>query len=165
MTPALQVRFADLAYWSGAVSVRPVDAVGKALLALIECANWVPFSLSGYNAFGIRRVVPVPGLIGLAITSRRCHDRLKLISSAKPAKFDAANIGVWDFRYSSPCVVTAQTICAILSAMATVASRTGFRASKSTSRGSMDAGLCRARRTSDVAPTTSGLRRYSRPSW
>jgi hypothetical protein len=162
MAPALQVRFADLAYWSGTVSVRPVDAVGKALLALMAPANRVPFCLSGYNAFDIRRVVPVPGLIGLAITPRRSRNPLKLIASAKPVTFDAANIGVWDFRYSSPRVVTAQTIRAILLAMATVASRTGFRASKSTTT---DAGLCRARRTSDVAPMTSRLRRYLRPSW
>ena len=50
-------------------SVRPVDAVGVGLLALMESANRVPFCLSGYDAFDTRWVVPVPGLTGLAITS------------------------------------------------------------------------------------------------
>lgn len=52
-------------------------------------ANWVPICLSGYDASDIRRVVPVPGLTGLAITSRRSHnlmepiDRLELFSVLK----------------------------------------------------------------------------------
>jgi len=44
----------DLQFWRvGLVqsSVRPVDAVGKGLLALMESANWVPFCFSGYDAF------------------------------------------------------------------------------------------------------------------
>jgi hypothetical protein len=45
----------------------------------MESANLVPFCLSGYDAFDIRWVVPVPGLTGLAITSRRSHNLLKLI--------------------------------------------------------------------------------------
>jgi hypothetical protein len=52
-------------------SVRPVDAIGKGLLALMESANWIPFCFAGYDAFDIRRVVPVSGLTGLAITPRR----------------------------------------------------------------------------------------------
>ena len=62
----------DLMFWRiGRVqsSVRPVDAVGVGLLALMESANRVPFCLSGYDAFDTRWVVPVPGLTGLAITS------------------------------------------------------------------------------------------------
>jgi hypothetical protein len=70
MAPALQVRFDDLARWPGAV-FRPVCAVSERLLALMESANRVPFCFAGYDAFDVRRVVPVPGLTGLAITSRR----------------------------------------------------------------------------------------------
>jgi hypothetical protein len=62
----------------------------------MESANRVPFCLSGYDAFDIRWVVPVPGLTGLAITSRRSHNLLKLISSAKPLKAYCAGTGVWD---------------------------------------------------------------------
>jgi hypothetical protein len=74
-------------------SVRPVDAVGKGLLALMEFANRVPFCLSGYDAFDLRWVVPVPGLTGIAITSLRSHNLLKLISSAKPLKNYAVSAG------------------------------------------------------------------------
>jgi hypothetical protein len=56
----------------------------------MESANRVPFCLSGYYAFDIVWVVPVPGLTGLAITSRRSHNLLKLISSAKPSNVYAA---------------------------------------------------------------------------
>jgi hypothetical protein len=59
-------------------SVRPVDAVNKGLLALMESANWVPFCLSGYDALDIEGVVPVPGLTGIAITSHRPDNLLKL---------------------------------------------------------------------------------------
>src|SRR5688572_15770802 len=48
----------------------------------MESANEVPFCNSGYDAFDIRWVVPVPGLTGLAITSHRSHNLVKLISSA-----------------------------------------------------------------------------------
>ena len=54
----------------------------------MESANRVPFCLSGYDAFDIRWVVPVPGLTGFAITSRRSHNLLKLISSAKLLKVE-----------------------------------------------------------------------------
>lgn len=94
MAPALQV---DLMVWRlGRVqsSVRPVDAVGEGLLALMESADRVPFCFSGYHAFDIRRVVPVPGLIGVAITSPRSHSSVKLISSAKPHGSYAA-VGLW----------------------------------------------------------------------
>ena len=43
-------------------------------------ANKVPFCLSGYDAFDIRRVVPVPGLTGFAITSHRPRNLVKLVS-------------------------------------------------------------------------------------
>ena len=59
-------------------------------------ANQVPFCFSGYDAFDIRWVVPVPGLTGLAITSHRSHNLLKPISSAKLLKFYAASTGMWD---------------------------------------------------------------------
>jgi len=59
----------------------------------MESANRVPFCLSGYDAFDVRWVVPVPGLTGFAITSRRSHNLLKLISSAKLLKFYDASIG------------------------------------------------------------------------
>ena len=65
-------------------SVRPVGAAAKGLLALMESANRVPFCLSGCDAFDKTRVVPVPGLTGLAITSRRSRNLLKLILPAKP---------------------------------------------------------------------------------
>ncbi len=94
MAPALQV---DSMVWRlGRVqsSVRPVDAVGKGLLALMESANRVPFCFSGCHAFDIRRVVPVPGLTGVAITSRRSHNSVKLISSAK-LQGSYATVGLW----------------------------------------------------------------------
>ena len=51
-------------------------------------ANKVPICFAGYDASDIAWVVPVPGLTGLAITSRRSHnlmepiDRLELISAS-----------------------------------------------------------------------------------
>ena len=62
----------------------------------MESTNWVPICLSGYDAFEIWWVVPVPGLTGLAITSRRSHNVLKLISSAKLLKIYNAGTGMWD---------------------------------------------------------------------
>ena len=59
----------------------------------MESANKVPFCLSGYDAFDIRWVVPVPGLTGLAITSRRSHNLVKLISSANLVAYQAASSG------------------------------------------------------------------------
>ena len=59
--------------------------------------------------------------------------------------------------------MTAQTTRAILLAMATVTTRTGFRASKSTMRGSTLSGFDLARRTTDVAPMTRSLRKYLSP--
>jgi hypothetical protein len=53
------------------------------LLALMESANRVPFCFAGYDALDRRRVVPVPGLTGLAITSPRSRNLLKLMSSAE----------------------------------------------------------------------------------
>jgi hypothetical protein len=75
----------DLMFWRvGRVqsSVRPINAVGKEQLALMESANRVPFCLSGYNAFDIPWVVPVPGLTGIAITSHRLNNLLKLTVSS-----------------------------------------------------------------------------------
>ena len=57
-------------------SVRPVDAVGKGLLALMGSANQVPFEFPGYDAFDYRRVVLVPGLTGFAITALRAPQPL-----------------------------------------------------------------------------------------
>ena len=51
-------------------------------------ASWVPLCFAGYDASDIAWVVPVPGLTGLAITSRRSYnliepiDRLDLISAS-----------------------------------------------------------------------------------
>jgi hypothetical protein len=50
--------------------------------------------------------------------------------------------------------MTAQTTRAILFAMATLATRTGFLVSSATSRGSAVSGLYLARRINDVAPIT-----------
>jgi hypothetical protein len=56
------------------------------LLALMGSANKVPICFAGYDAFDIAWVIPVPGLTGFAITSRRSYnliepiDRLELIS-------------------------------------------------------------------------------------
>ena len=61
----------------------------------MESANKIPFCLSGYDAFDIRWVVPVPGLTGLAITSRRSHNLVKLIPSANLLARHAASGGVW----------------------------------------------------------------------
>jgi hypothetical protein len=71
MAPALQVRFGVWRVGRVQSSVRPVGAVGRGLLALMGSANRVPFCFAGYDAFDMRRVVPVPGLTGPAITSRR----------------------------------------------------------------------------------------------
>jgi hypothetical protein len=57
----------------------------------------------------------------------------------------------------------AQMIRAVLFAIATVATLVGFRASRLTSRGSIVCGLHLARRTSEVMPTMSSLRRYLSP--
>ena len=57
----------------------------------------------------------------------------------------------------------AQMIRAVLFAIATVATLVGFRASRSARRGSILPGLYFARRTSDVIPTMSSLRRYLSP--
>jgi hypothetical protein len=64
----------------------------------MESANRIPFCLSGYDAFDIRWVVPVPGLSGLAITSRRSHNLLKLISPAELLKVYDASAGIWEVR-------------------------------------------------------------------
>jgi hypothetical protein len=58
------------------------------LLALMGSANKVPICFAGYDAFDIAWVIPVPGLTGFAITSRRSYnliepiDRLELISAS-----------------------------------------------------------------------------------
>ncbi len=57
----------------------------------------------------------------------------------------------------------AQTTRAILLAMATLATRTGFLAKRATRRGSAVSGLCLARRIRDVAPTTRSFRKYRSP--
>jgi hypothetical protein len=59
----------------------------------------------------------------------------------------------------------AQMIRAVLFAIATVATLVGFRASRLTKRGSIFSGLYFARRTSEVMPTMSSLRRYLSPSF
>lgn len=58
----------------------------------MESANKVPFCLSGYDAFDVPLVFPVPGLSGIAITSHRSHNLVKLISSANLLFRHAASI-------------------------------------------------------------------------
>jgi hypothetical protein len=58
----------------------------------MESANKVPFCLSGYDALDHHLVFLVPGLTGIAITSRRSHNLVKLISSAKPLFHHAASV-------------------------------------------------------------------------
>ena len=60
-------------------------------------------------------------------------------------------------------VSTAQTIRAVLLAMATVATRAGLRSSKDVSHLLARSGWDRVCRTSDVIPTTSNDRRYWSP--
>ena len=56
-------------------------------------ANKVPICFAGYDASDIAWVIPVPGLTGLAITSRRSYnliepiDRLELISASTASSF------------------------------------------------------------------------------
>ena len=66
----------------------------------MESANKVPFCLSGYDALDIRWVVPVPGLTGLAITSHRSRNLVKLISSSAKSCIVvyAASAGWWPAR-------------------------------------------------------------------
>ncbi len=59
--------------------------------------------------------------------------------------------------------MVAQMVRAVLFAIATVATRTGFRASRLANRGSIFSGLDFARLTSEVMPTMSILRRYLSP--
>jgi hypothetical protein len=52
-------------HWSGAVFCPACWCSRLRLLALMESANKVPFSVAGYDALDIGRVIPVPGLTGL----------------------------------------------------------------------------------------------------
>ena len=57
----------DFMFWrSGRVQscVRPVDAVVRRLLALMESASSVPLCFAGFDALDIGRGVPAPGLTG-----------------------------------------------------------------------------------------------------
>ncbi len=102
----------------------------------MESANKVPFCLSGYDASDVPWVVPVPGLTGLAITSHRSHNLVKLISSPNLlARHAASSAGMCAGWYTSQRLMTAQTIRAVLLPIATVATRTGFRASRSANAG------------------------------
>ena len=49
----------------------------------MESANQVPIGFSGYDAFDCPWVVPAPGLTGIAITSHRAYNIVRLIASAK----------------------------------------------------------------------------------
>ena len=81
-------------------SVRPVDAANERLLALMGSANKVPICLSGYDASDRRRVVLVPGLTGIAITSLRSYnlvepiDQLELVSVLRSPH----RLGTWRAR-------------------------------------------------------------------
>jgi hypothetical protein len=50
---------------------------------LMGSANWVPICFAGSDASDIRWVVPVPGLTGFAITSRRSHNLMEPNASAR----------------------------------------------------------------------------------
>ena len=131
----------------------------------MSSANKFPLCLSGCDALDIRWVVLVPGLTGLPSQSHRARNLVKLISSsAKPfVVVYAASAGRWPVRKISPRTMIAQMIRVVLFAIATVATLVGFRASRSARRGSIVAGLYFARRTSEVVPTMSSLRRYLSP--
>jgi hypothetical protein len=66
-------------------------------------ANKVPICFAGYDASDIRRVVPVSGLTGFAITSLRSHNlmepisrlELDLASRCNLFLFYAARLGAW----------------------------------------------------------------------
>lgn len=65
-------------------------------------ANKVPICLAGYNAADSPWVVPVPGLTGFAITSRRSHNltepigRLELLSASVSHLLAMSRCHVWD---------------------------------------------------------------------
>jgi hypothetical protein len=63
------------------------------LLALMRFANRVLICFSGYDALDSPWVVPIPGLAGFAITSRRSHNLVKLIVSAKVSIAHPASAG------------------------------------------------------------------------
>ena len=62
-------------------------------------------------------------------------------------------------RYSSPRAMTAQTMRVVLLAMATVARRTGFFSSNRRIQIAVGPSACAMRRTTEVAPFTSSVRR------
>ena len=80
-------------HWSGAVFCPACSCSRSKLLALMGSANKVPICFAGYDASDIAWVVPVPGLTGLAITSRRSHNLVMLIVSAKLSIPHAASAG------------------------------------------------------------------------
>ena len=74
------------------------------LLALMGSANKVPICFAGYDASDVRRVVPVSGLTGFAITSLRPHNlmepigRLELLfwfNVSLSSQYYAARMGAW----------------------------------------------------------------------
>ena len=87
----------------------------------MESANRVPIGLSGYDALDSPWVVPAPGLTGIAITSHRAYNIVKLISSAKLSIYAAASIGACPRSKTPPRAMTAHAIRAILLAMAPTA--------------------------------------------
>ena len=89
--------------WSGAIFRPAVDAVGFWTAGPDGVREQDPVLLFRLYVFDIRWVVPVPGLTGLAITSRRSYnpiepiDRLELIYASRVsscAQLTAAKFGV-----------------------------------------------------------------------
>jgi hypothetical protein len=111
-------------------------------------ANQVPISLAGYNARAIRR-----GVLVLAA------DLCTIISQVLLTLYSFSSQAVWGV-YGLLRVRTAQTIRAVLLAMATVATRAGLRSSSDVSHLLARSGCDLVCRTSDVIPTTSSDRKY-----
>ena len=74
-------------HWSGAVFCPAGWCSRLRLLALMESANKVPFSVSGYDALDIGRIIPVPGLTGLPVLPLDGYQRRPMAgwrSAARP---------------------------------------------------------------------------------
>jgi len=114
----------------------------------MDSANQVPISFAGFNARAIRRGVLILAADLCIIISQVLLTRCSFVSQT-----------VWGV-YGSLRVRTAQTILAVLFAIATVATRAGFRSSNDVSHLLARSGWDLVCRTSDVMPTTSKHRKY-----
>lgn len=112
-------------------------------------ANQVPISNAGYDARAIRRSV-------LVVAADLCTIISRVLLTLYSFSSHAAVRGL----YGSFRVSTAQTIRAVLFAMATVATRAGLRSSNDVSHLLARSGCDRVCLTSDVMPTTSNCLMY-----